>query len=76
MRRLPTMLLLRRLRRDRSAVTIVEFAMIAPVMLLLLLGLFDLGYRTYATSVLQGALTTRRAWRQSAAIRWTRSTRG
>ena len=48
--------LLRRLRRDSKAVTIVEFAMVAPVMLLLLLGLFDLGYRSYASSVLQGAL--------------------
>jgi Flp pilus assembly protein TadG len=46
----------RRLRRDDRAVTILEFAMIAPVMLLLLLGFFDLGYRAYATSVLQGAL--------------------
>ncbi len=48
--------MLRRLRRDPSAVTIVEFAMVVPVMLLLLLGLFDLGYRSYASSVLQGAL--------------------
>ncbi len=48
--------LLRRLRRDSKAVTIVEFAMVAPVMLLLLLGLFDLGYRAYASSVLQGSL--------------------
>lgn len=53
-RRLPA--LLRRLRRDDSAVTILEFAMVAPVMLLLLLGFFDLGYRSYASSVLQGAL--------------------
>lgn len=56
MRRLMTLPLLRRLRRDNSAVTIVEFAMVAPVMLLLLLGLFDLGYRAYASSVLQGSL--------------------
>ena len=48
--------LLRRLRRDSKAVTIVEFAMVAPVMLLLLLGLFDLGYRAYDSSVLQGSL--------------------
>jgi len=46
----------RRLRRDDSAVTILEFALVAPVMLLLLLGFFDLGYRAYASSVLQGAL--------------------
>lgn len=53
-RRLPA--LLRRLRRDHRGVTILEFALIAPVMLLLLLGFFDLGYRAYAQSVLQGAL--------------------
>jgi Flp pilus assembly protein TadG len=53
-RRLPA--LLRRLRRDDSAVTILEFALVAPVMLLLLLGFFDLGYRAYAQLVLQGAL--------------------
>lgn len=47
---------LRGLRRDQRGVTILEFAMVAPVMLLLLLGLFDLGYRAYAASVLQGAL--------------------
>lgn len=52
-RRLPA---LKRLRRDRRAVTIVEFAMVAPVLLMLLLGIFDLGYRSYAGSVLQGAL--------------------
>ena len=39
-----------------AGVTIIEFAMILPVLLLLLLGLFDLGYRSYASSVLQGAL--------------------
>jgi Flp pilus assembly protein TadG len=48
--------LLRRLRRDEGGVTVIEFAMVAPVMLLLLLGFFDLGYRVYAQSVLQGAL--------------------
>lgn len=56
MRRLRLPSLLRRLRDDRRGVTILEFAMVAPVMLLLLLGFFDLGYRVYAQSVLQGAL--------------------
>ena len=40
---------------DRGA-TVVEFAMILPVLCILLLGIFDLGYRSYAASVLQGAL--------------------
>ncbi len=45
-----------RLGRDARGVTIVEFAAVLPVLLLLLLGLFDLGYRSYAQSVMQGAL--------------------
>lgn len=47
---------LRALMRDKSGVTIVEFAMIAPVLLVLLMGTYDLGYQLYASSVLQGAL--------------------
>lgn len=45
-----------RLLRDRRGATLVEFAMIAPVMLLLLMGLFDLCYRSYAQSILTGAV--------------------
>jgi Flp pilus assembly protein TadG len=45
-----------RLRRDARGATIVEFAVVLPVLSLLLLGLLDLGYRSYATSVVQGAL--------------------
>lgn len=45
-----------RLRRDTSGATIVEFAVVLPVLSLLVLGLLDLGYRSYATSVVQGAL--------------------
>ncbi|HTU10140.1 MAG TPA: TadE/TadG family type IV pilus assembly protein [Allosphingosinicella sp.] len=56
MSRPPLRALLGRLRQDRRGVTIVEFAMVAPVLLLILLGFFDLGYRVYAQSVLQGAL--------------------
>ena len=46
----------RHLGRDRSGVTIVEFAMILPALCVLLLGIFELGYRSYAASVVQGAL--------------------
>jgi Flp pilus assembly protein TadG len=42
--------------RDERGATIVEFAMVLPVLCLLLLGLLELGYRSYAASVLQGAL--------------------
>ena len=47
---------LSRLARDESGVTLVEFAMIVPVLCVLLLGIFELGYRSYAESVVQGAL--------------------
>jgi Flp pilus assembly protein TadG len=46
----------RRLARDDRGVTLVEFAMILPVLVVLLLGIFELGYRSYVASVLQGAL--------------------
>ena len=46
----------RRIARDERGVTLVEFAAILPVLCMLLLGIFELGYRSYAASVLQGAL--------------------
>jgi Flp pilus assembly protein TadG len=45
-----------RLARDESGVTIVEFGIVAPVMLLMLMGFFDLAHTEYARSVLQGAM--------------------
>ena len=53
MRRDPT---LRALRRDSKGATIIEFALILPVMCMMLLGTLDLGYRVYVSSVMQGAL--------------------
>lgn len=47
---------LRHLPRDRRGATIIEFAMILPALCLILLGTFELGYRMYVASVLQGAL--------------------
>jgi Flp pilus assembly protein TadG len=47
---------LRRLGREERGATIVEFALILPVLCTLLLAALDLGYRAYAASVLQGAL--------------------
>ncbi|MDT0508106.1 TadE/TadG family type IV pilus assembly protein [Novosphingobium sp. MMS21-SN21R] len=45
-----------RLRRDTEGATAVEFALISPVMVLVLMGLFDMGYSLYASVMLQGAL--------------------
>ncbi|KQT32572.1 hypothetical protein ASG29_12480 [Sphingomonas sp. Leaf412] len=44
------------LRRDARGVTVVEFAIIAPVMLALIMGLCDLMYQAYVQSVLDGAM--------------------
>lgn len=46
----------RRLRRDRRGVTLVEFALVCPVMLLLIMGLMDFGFRLYVQSVLTGSM--------------------
>lgn len=51
-----TRTLLRRLRRDDRGATIIEFAMVAPVMLLLMMGLGDLLFQVYAQAVLTGAV--------------------
>ncbi|WP_294109854.1 TadE/TadG family type IV pilus assembly protein [Sphingomonas sp.] len=48
--------MLRRLRHDVRGATILEFALVAPVVLLLLLGLMDLSYRLYVQSILAGAV--------------------
>ncbi|HEX4736865.1 MAG TPA: TadE/TadG family type IV pilus assembly protein [Allosphingosinicella sp.] len=47
---------LARIACDESAVTIVEFGIVAPVMLLMLMGFFDLAHTEYARSVLQGSI--------------------
>ena len=46
----------RNLRTDSDGATLVEFALVAPVLLLMLLGMFDMGYNYYVQSQLQGAI--------------------
>lgn len=48
--------LVRRLRADSRGVTVIEFAFVAPVMLLTIMGFGDLAYRGYAQSLLEGAV--------------------
>ena len=48
--------LARGLRRDARGVTAIEFAFVAPVMLLLLMGMCDLAYRSYVQAMLTGAM--------------------
>lgn len=45
-----------RLLRDKRGMSVVEFGLIAPVFLVLLLGTFDLGHTLYMQSVLQGVM--------------------
>jgi Flp pilus assembly protein TadG len=47
---------LARLAKDTDGVTALEFALIAPVLLMMVLGIFDLGHNMYTTSMLQGAI--------------------
>jgi len=48
--------LLGTLSRDRSGATLVEFALVAPVLLMTLMGIFDMAYNTYTTIMLEGAI--------------------
>lgn len=47
---------LRALRKSEQGVTIVEFALIAPVLFVFVFGVLDLGYGLYMQSVLQGVV--------------------
>ncbi|WOF42953.1 pilus assembly protein [Sphingopyxis indica] len=49
--------LLRRLRQSERGVALVEFALTAPVFLLILMGIFDYSWQLYAQQVLQGAVS-------------------
>jgi Flp pilus assembly protein TadG len=41
---------------ERRAATVVEFALIAPVLAMLLMGAFDIGHRLYMNAALQGVV--------------------
>ncbi len=41
---------------DQQGVALTEFALVTPVLLLLLMGMFDLGYRTYLNQLLYGVV--------------------
>ena len=47
---------LRNLRQNESGVSIVEFGLLAPVLSLMLIGLFDLSYNMYSKTMLHGAI--------------------
>jgi Flp pilus assembly protein TadG len=47
---------IRRILGDQGGATVVEFALIAPALLMMLFGLFDLSYNMYTAQMLQGAI--------------------
>jgi len=53
----------RRLAASERGATMVEFALLAPVLLTLIMGIFDMGYNIYATILLNGSI--QRAARES-----------
>jgi Flp pilus assembly pilin Flp len=48
--------LIRRLRDDRRGATVVEFALIAPVFFMILMGTMDLGYQAWFRSTMNGVM--------------------
>ncbi len=47
---------LRRLLGDRSGVTLVEFAFVGPVLIIMLMGIFDMAHTQYTNALLNGAM--------------------
>ncbi len=47
---------LRPLARDERGVTVTEFGLIAPVLVMTLMGLFDMSYNFYADTMVEGAV--------------------
>jgi Flp pilus assembly protein TadG len=45
-----------RLAKDQQGVTIIEFALISPVFMFMLMGTFDIGYAVYMRSTLNGSI--------------------
>lgn len=50
------MMLLRKLRRDQTGAAIIEFALVAPTMILMMMGVFELGHTMYVQSIVNGAM--------------------
>ena len=64
---------LTRLAGDRRGATIIEFAIVLPVMLLMIMGFMELAYQAYVQSVLSGSVRKagRDAGIEGGATRWT-----
>lgn len=47
---------LARLRRDASGAAVVEFALVTPVFIMALMGMFDMTYNIYTSAMLEGSI--------------------
>lgn len=47
---------LRRFKDDSSGVTLVEFAFVGPVLILMVMGIFDMAHTQYTTALVNGAM--------------------
>ena len=48
--------LFKRLRNNRRGSTLIEFALVAPVLMVVIMGLLDMTYRLYAKAMLEGSV--------------------
>ncbi len=64
--------ILRRIVRQKDGVAAVEFALIAPMLITVLMGMFDIGFTLYANVTLQGAVqqAARKATVESGQSTW------
>jgi Flp pilus assembly pilin Flp len=53
---LPCRSLTRRLKRNEDGATLTEFALVAPVLFLMLTGIFDMAHGVYTTALVNGAM--------------------
>lgn len=56
LRNLPRPTFIRQLQHDSSGMTLVEFAFVGPVLILMIMGLFDIAHSQYTLSIVQGAI--------------------
>jgi Flp pilus assembly protein TadG len=52
----PPRRLLRRLKRDQNGATLTEFGLVAPVLFMMLMGIFDMAHGVYTTAMVNGAM--------------------
>ena len=46
----------KRMRRDQDGVTAVEFAFVGPILILMIMGIFDMAHTQYTSALMNGAM--------------------